>query len=297
MNFQSVGRSSNFATAGNAAADDTLKSFLAARRNSPNYGQLAERAASYKSAEKVATIKAEAKVEQAGIAAKAKVKADKYEIDGKSAYASAKRKAGAVGLAGKMFASIGTAGGDEPIKPFKGGLDYGKIADDLDAEAAAIRDGLDKPSTDTSTSTPKPSGGGSPSTKTSPSVSTTASKPTSNGGSTLTIPQMTRHALNAGFSPENAKIMAAVGFGESGGRTSIDTSQTIDPQKKSEYSIGIFQINAQAHGDKLRKLGYTEEDLRDPAKNAQVAKLVYDEVGGFTPWTVYKDNKHLQYLQ
>ena len=293
MNFQSVGKSSNFATAGNAAADDTLKSFLAARRNSPNYGKLAEQAASYKSAEKVATIKAEAKVEQAGIAAKAKVKAEKLDVDGKSAYASAKRKAGAVGLAGKMFSSIGTAGGDEPIKPFKGGLDYGKVADDLDAEAEAIRTGLDKPSP----STPKSSGGGSPSTKTPPSASTTSSTPTAKGGSTLTIPQMTQHALNAGFSPENAKIMAAVGYGESGGRTSIDTSQTIDPQKKSEYSIGIFQINAQAHGDKLRKLGYTEEDLRDPAKNAQVAKLVHDEMGGFTPWTVYKDNKHLPYLQ
>ena len=120
MNFQSVGRSSNFATAGNAAADDTLKSFLAARRNSPNYGKLAQEAASYKSAEKVATIKAEAAVEQAGIKAKAKVKADKIEIDAKSNYASAKRKAGAVGLAGKMFASVGTAGGDKPLEPYKG---------------------------------------------------------------------------------------------------------------------------------------------------------------------------------
>lgn len=163
MNFQSVGRSSNFATAGNAAADDTLKSFLAARRNSPNYGKLAENAASYKSAEKVATIKAEAKVEQAGIAAKAKVKADKIEIDAKSNYASAKRKAGAVGLAGKMFGSIGTAGGDKPLEPYKGRQSREELQGDIDtytSEAEKIRAGIVKPEKPDFSSTQTSTGGG-----------------------------------------------------------------------------------------------------------------------------------------
>jgi len=165
MNFQSIGRSSNFATAGNAAADDTLKSFLAARRNAPKYGKLAQQAASYKSAEKVATIKAEAKVEQAGIAAEAKVKANKIDIDAKSDYASAKRKAGAVGLAGKMFGSIANAGGDKPLEPYKSKSRetlQGEI-DTYTSEAEEVRAGitkLEKPDF----STPSSTGGGGGST-------------------------------------------------------------------------------------------------------------------------------------
>ena len=99
-----------------------------------------------------------------------------------------------------------------------------------------------------------------------------------------------------GFTPEQAKVMGAIGMGESGGDSGIDTSMTIDPNKSNEYSIGLFQINAQAHGDKLAKLGYTEDDLRDPAKNAQVAKMVYDEVGSFSPWSVYSKGIYKDYL-
>ena len=109
---------------------------------------------------------------------------------------------------------------------------------------------------------------------------------------------MTQYALGAGFSPEQARVMGAIGMAESGGNATIDTVQSgLDPQKRGEYSIGLFQVNAQAHGDKLRKLGYTEDDLRDPAKAAQVAKMVYDEVGSFKPWSVYKSGAYSQYLQ
>ena len=108
---------------------------------------------------------------------------------------------------------------------------------------------------------------------------------------------MTQLALGAGFTPEQAKVMGAIGFAESGGNATIDTSQTIDPNKTNEYSIGLFQVNAQAHGDKLAKLGYTADDLRDPQKAAQVAKMVYDEVGSFKPWSVYKSGAYAQYLQ
>ena len=108
--------------------------------------------------------------------------------------------------------------------------------------------------------------------------------------------EMAGFAEQAGFSPEQARIMGAIGMGESRGNAGVDTSMTIDPQKKNEYSIGLFQINAQAHGDKLAKLGYTVDDLRDPVKNAQVAKMVYDEVGGFTPWSVYNDGKYTKFL-
>ena len=78
----------------------------------------------------------------------------------------------------------------------------------------------------------------------------------------------------------------------------LDTVQSgLDPNRSNEFSVGLFQVNAQAHGDKLKKLGYTSDDLRDPAKAAQVAKMVYDEVGSFKPWSVYKSGAYTQYMQ
>ena len=92
--------------------------------------------------------------------------------------------------------------------------------------------------------------------------------------------------------------MAAISMGESGGRAGIDTVQSgLDPGMKNEFSVGVAQINVQAHQDKLTRRGWTQEDLRDPVKNMTIAKEVYDEVGSFMPWTVYKDNLHQQYLQ
>ena len=99
------------------------------------------------------------------------------------------------------------------------------------------------------------------------------------------------------MSKENARILSAVGMGESGGRAAIDTVQSgTDPNRKNEFSVGLFQINAPVHMDKLNRRGYTVEDLRDPQKNANIAVDVFNEVGSFTPWTVYNDNKHLKYL-
>ena len=109
--------------------------------------------------------------------------------------------------------------------------------------------------------------------------------------------EMAGFAEQAGFSPEQAQIMGAIGMGESGGNAGVDTVQSgLDPNRTNEFSVGLFQINAQAHGDKLAKLGYTVDDLRDPVKNAQVAKMVYDEVGGFTPWSVYNKGIYTRYL-
>nr|BDD44007.1 hypothetical protein 29 [Paracoccaceae bacterium] len=123
-----------------------------------------------------------------------------------------------------------------------------------------------------------------------------SSQPISKKG-TYSVSEMTKLALDAGFTPEQAKTMGAIGFAESGGRAGVDTVQSgTDPNKSNEYSVGLFQINTQAHGDKLAKLGYTADDLRDPAKAAQLAKMVYDEVGSFKPWSVFTSGKYLKYL-
>jgi len=102
--------------------------------------------------------------------------------------------------------------------------------------------------------------------------------------------------LEVGFAPEEAKIMAAIIMGESGGNATDDTVQSgLDPNKEREYSIGGPQINVQAHMDKLERRGFTEDDLRDPRKAMIIAKEVFDEVGGFTPWSVYTNGKYKEF--
>ena len=67
--FNSIGRSSNFSQAGKSAADDMVRSFAAARRNSPNMGKLAQTAATIRSKEKQDAMKAAAAVTKTGIQA------------------------------------------------------------------------------------------------------------------------------------------------------------------------------------------------------------------------------------
>lgn len=122
-------------------------------------------------------------------------------------------------------------------------------------------------------------------------------------GKQLTQLQMMQVAARAGFTPEQARIMSAIGVEESGGIAARDTVESgLDPEKKNEYSIGIFQINVLVHKDKLDRHNFTEDDMRDPLKNAIIAKEVYDERvaagrDGFEPWTVYQKGLHLPHLE
>jgi hypothetical protein len=46
---------------------------------------------------------------------------------------------------------------------------------------------------------------------------------------------------------------------------------------------GLFQIN-RVHKDLVASLGYEWEDLLDARVNTLVAKVVYDDAGGWSPW-------------
>ena len=117
-------------------------------------------------------------------------------------------------------------------------------------------------------------------------------------GTNLPQDQWESLANQVGFSPEEARIMAAIIMGESGGNTAIDTVKSgLDPNKQGEYSIGGPQINVQAHADKLAAHGWTEDDLRDPQKAMVIAKEVFDEAKGFGPWSVYTKGIYQDFLK
>ena len=101
--FNSIGRSSNFAQAGKSAADETVRAFAASRRNSPKYGELAQKAANIRSKEKIAAMKAEQEVAMAGIRAKSNVTTSRIKTDAKMDLDKSKRKAGALAAAGKLL--------------------------------------------------------------------------------------------------------------------------------------------------------------------------------------------------
>ena len=92
--------------------------------------------------------------------------------------------------------------------------------------------------------------------------------------------------------------MGAIGMAESGGRATIDTVQSgLDPNKTNEFSVGLFQVNAQAHGDKLVSLVTPQTICVILRRQHKLPRLVYDEVGSFKPWSVYKSGAYSQYLQ
>ena len=310
MKFNSMGRSSNFSQAGKSAADETVRAFAASRRNAPKYDKIAEDAVNMRSKEKIAAMKAEQEVALAGIRAKSDVKSHEIKNQAMMKRDKAKRKAGALAAAGKLFSDGASYLGEKRTKREVGSEDswydsqIESTKESYKTYADLLNDDGTFKDTSTSTSTSTSNTGGNDSGKATSSTATSGGgKPISSFQATgksgkYSVADMTQLALGAGFTPEQAKVMGAIGFAESGGQAGIDTVQSgLDPGKTNEFSVGLFQVNTQAHGDKLAKLGYTADDLRDPQKAAQVAKMVYDEVGSFKPWSVYKSGAYSQYLQ
>jgi hypothetical protein len=260
--------------------------------------------------EKIAGMKAEAaltNVAQAQYAKNTQTAIDVKVFNKGQEIKANQRKAGGIAAIGKiagagfLAATDNTKGRERPKSELKG------LLDSYNSDMAGLKDrqqdefdalGPYKPTK--SSSTGGSSAGkatGADGSLVSSAQALDAGKGSAGKGGKYNLQQMTEYAIQGGFSPENARTMAAISMGESGGNAGIDTVQSgLDPNKSNEYSIGLSQINLQAHGDKLSRRGWTEADLRDPVKNMTIAKEVYDEVGSFNPWSVYKKGLHHQYL-
>ena len=119
----------------------------------------------------------------------------------------------------------------------------------------------------------------------------------------FTFNSLERLAQEVGFSPEDARIAAAIALAESSGRAGIDTVQSgLDPQKKNEFSLGLWQIDMQDSPgymlgtDRRRKFGIqSNEELYNPLTNAKAAKMIFDTFG-FKPWATYTSGKYKDFL-
>jgi len=112
-----------------------------------------------------------------------------------------------------------------------------------------------------------------------------------------------RLALEVGFPPEDAKIMAAIALAESKGDAQIDTVKSgTDPNKEGEFSLGLWQINVikeyQAERFPLFNIKSPQE-LYDPLTNAKAAFILYDRrkpEERFNDWSTYTDGTYKDFL-
>ena len=315
MRFASLGGSNaaKYVAAGRAASNSFSKVIAAQLKTRPDHAGLAIKAMNTASDEKIAGMKAEARLTNVA----QKVHADQKRVDididlfnKKSDLKAGLRKAGGIAAIGKMVGVGYLASRDNtrnrPYPTGKAGrdgvlADHQATIDEIEkrrkASAAEFSSTIDNAGNSTGGGAKPGKATNSGGSLTSSAQALDAGKGTNGKGGKYTLEQMTDFAIQGGFNPENARTMAAISMGESGGNAGIDTVQSgLDPNKSNEYSIGLSQINVQAHESKLDRRGWTEADLRDPVKNMTIAKEVYDEVGSFKPWSVYQKGLHNQYM-
>ncbi len=173
MRFASIGGQGNYAQAGKAVANDAAKTFDAARKNSVDFGGLAQEAMKVRSKEKIAAMKAEAAVTKTAINAKAygKVKDAKRSI----------AKDGVMRKAGGLIA-LGMDGFRKEEKS-----DYSSIRERIDRDRAkatelkAEADAIDLTPKPTETPATNTGGTGASNTSTTSSSGSTNITPIANG--------------------------------------------------------------------------------------------------------------------
>ena len=101
-------------------------------------------------------------------------------------------------------------------------------------------------------------------------------------------------ARQAGFTPKNAPIMAAIGLAESGGRARAHNPNA----STGDNSYGLMQINMLGAMGPERRAAFgiqSNEELFDPLTNMKAAKKIFDSQG-LGAWSVYKSGAYKQFL-
>lgn len=125
----------------------------------------------------------------------------------------------------------------------------------------------------------------------SPSATPTGS------GTTFGFSELEQLWISAGGSQAMAPTMAAIALAESGGcRYALAGPKDVRPVKSCTYrqtngenSVGLWQINVQAHPQ------YSVQSLFDPNANARAAVSILGG-GPPTPWSTYTSGAYRQYL-
>ncbi len=101
-------------------------------------------------------------------------------------------------------------------------------------------------------------------------------------------------ARQAGFSPELAPVMAAIGLAESSGNPRAHNPNA----STGDNSYGLMQINMLGAMGPERRAAFgirSNEELFDPLTNMKAAKKIFDSQG-LGAWSVYKSGAYKQHL-
>ena len=115
--------------------------------------------------------------------------------------------------------------------------------------------------------------------------------------------KLTNLARSVGIPEEKVSTMVAIALAESGGNPTNDTVKSgLDPDKKNEFSLGLWQINmidkpGLMLGEERRKqFGISSnEELYDPVVNAKAALAILNSQG-LSAWGAYTNNSYKDYL-
>lgn len=110
----------------------------------------------------------------------------------------------------------------------------------------------------------------------------------------LSINQIARLALDAGWSGEDAAIATAIAMGESGGSTDARGDTTIQTSKWGP-SIGLWQIRS-LKADKGSGKQRDEIANLSPAINARHAYQISNGGDNWGPWSVYTSGAYRTHL-
>ena len=165
--FASLGSSNtgDYAAAGKAVADSAAKTFAIQRKSGPDYGGLSQVAMKTNSEEKIAAIKASAKVTKAGINAYEGVTKTGHRVavfNKKNEIALKQRKAGGLAAIGKIAGAGFLAATDNTKGRERPKADYSSINDGYKAKRDALLSDFDNRDTSSTTVSPtkKVDGGG-----------------------------------------------------------------------------------------------------------------------------------------
>ena len=323
MQFNSVKRG-NFSRMAGHVNKVMDQAFQAGRETAVDNTAIAKESIKGRSLERRAAMKAEGEVAQAGLKAFTKVKKTKNEIDSANKINDilrpAKRMAGvvaglgAISQAAVMQKNLKDDKADRAVlRAEEDALAAKRLSmqEQLAANQQEILKSLRQPGGTPGVTTPpsggtppKPSGSASSvtgsATQSSPqTVSSDISAQHSAGPGAISKSQINQYALDAGFSPEQARTVVGIAGGESGFDPSNSTRRSGLYAKTGEDSVGLMQINWGYHKDKgwLQGLGINKrEDLLDPQKNMKAAKYLYDGRGNFGDWTVYNKGIYKDFL-
>jgi len=103
--------------------------------------------------------------------------------------------------------------------------------------------------------------------------------------------------------PEEPNTAVAIGMAES--QLSMVQSEERYQEDKphwgvkegdQELSFCYFQIHAPAHEKTAQKLGLGDYKT-NPESCIKMARVIYDQAGGWSPWSVYQKKMHLAYVR